>query len=97
MYNVPIGIIVAEINSDSNLKQAGIQVGDIITKINDTVITDFDTFYGELENHSPGESVKLSVYRTSANRMSSDTFETDVVLLEDKGETQDSSARPTFE
>lgn len=97
MYNVPIGIIVAEISNDSNLKQAGIQVGDIITKINDTAITDFDTFYAELENHSPGNSVKLTVYRSSANRMSSDTFETDVTLLEDKGETQENSARPKFE
>lgn len=97
MYNVPIGIIVAEISSDSNLKQAGIQVGDIITKINDTAITDFDTFYAELENHSPGNTVKLTVYRTSANRMSADTFETDVELLEDKGETQESTSKPTFE
>ncbi len=97
MYNVPIGIIVAEISADSNLKQAGIQVGDIITKINDVAITDFDTFYAELENNSPGNTVKLTVYRTSANRMSSDTFETDVVLLEDKGETQESSLRPTLE
>ncbi|MBR2579117.1 MAG: trypsin-like peptidase domain-containing protein, partial [Clostridia bacterium] len=97
MYNVPMGIIVAEISGDSNLKQAGIQVGDIITKINDTTITDFDTFYAELENHSPGNSVKLTVYRSSANRMSSDTFETEVVLLEDKGETQESTVRPTLE
>lgn len=97
MYNVPIGIIVSEISSDSNLKQAGIQVGDIITKINDTAITDFDTFYAELENHSPGNTVKLTVYRTSANRMSADTFETDVELLEDKGETQESTSKPTLE
>ncbi len=97
MYNVPIGIIVAEISGDSNLKQAGIQVGDIITKINDTAITDFDTFYAELENHSPGNTVKLTVYRASANRMSADTFETDVELLEDKGETQESTSKPTFE
>lgn len=97
MYNVPIGIIVSEISSDSNLKQAGIQIGDIITKINDINITDLDTFYAELESHSPGSTVKLTVYRVSANRISANTFETDVVLLEDKGETQESASRPIFE
>ncbi len=97
MYNVPIGIIVSEISSDSNLKQAGIQIGDIITKINDINITDLDTFYAELESYSPGSTVKLTVYRVSANRISANTFETDVVLLEDKGETQESASRPTFE
>lgn len=96
-YNVPMGILVSEISADSNLKQAGIQVGDIITKIESTDIKDFDAFYAELETHSPGNTVKLTVYRSSANRMSSDTFETDVVLLEDKGETQESSPRSTFE
>lgn len=97
IYNVPIGIIVSEISSDSNLKQAGIQIGDIITKINDINITDFDTFYAELESYSPGSTVKLTVYRVSANRISANTFETDVVLLEDKGETQESASRPIFE
>ncbi len=97
MYNVPIGIIVSEISSDSNLKQAGIQIGDIITKINDINITDLDTFYAELESYSPGSTVKLTVYRVSANRISANTFETDVVLLEDKGETQESASRPIFE
>ena len=97
IYNVPIGIIVSEISSDSNLKQAGIQIGDIITKINDINITDLDTFYAELESYSPGSTVKLTVYRVSANRISANTFETDVVLLEDKGETQESASRPIFE
>ena len=90
IYNVPIGIIVSEISSDSNLIAMGVQSGDIITKINDVTITSMDVFYGELYSHKPGESVKLSVYRPSSNRVNFHSFEVNVILLEDKGETQNS-------
>lgn len=90
IYNVPIGIIVSEISSDSNLTAMGVQSGDIITKINDVTITSMDVFYGELYSHKPGESVKLSIYRPSSNRINSHSFEVNVILLEDKGETQNS-------
>ncbi len=88
IYNVPVGFIVSEISSDSNLGTSGVQVGDIITKINGVNVTSLDTFYGELYNHKAGESISLSVFRSSRTRMSSETFDVNVVLLEDKGETQ---------
>lgn len=98
IYNVPIGIIVSEISSDSNLSSAGVQVGDIITKINNVNITSLDAFYAELYSHKPGDSVKLSIYRSSANKLNSGSFDVDVFLLEDKGETKDSSSKkPLFE
>lgn len=97
IYNVPIGIIVSDITGDSNLKSAGVQIGDIVTKINDVVVTSLDAFYGELYTHKPGETVKLTVYRSTSGRMTSTTFEADVALLEDKGETQENSARSFFE
>lgn len=91
IYNVPIGIIVSEISNDSNLTASGVKQGDIITKINDVNITNMDVFYSELYSHKPGESVKLSIYRTSSNRIGSNSFDVNVVLLEDKGETQETS------
>lgn len=91
IYNVPIGVIVSEISSDSNLGASGIQSGDIITKINNVNVTSMDAFYGELYSHKPGESIKLSIYRPSSNRLNSTTFDANVVLLEDKGETQETA------
>ena len=93
IYGVPMGIVVAEISKDSNLAHSGIQVGDIITKINDVSITSSDAFYGELYTHKPSETVKLTIYRPTINRLNSSTFEVDVALLEDKGETQVSTEK----
>ncbi|MBR0423559.1 MAG: trypsin-like peptidase domain-containing protein [Clostridia bacterium] len=91
IYNVPVGLIVSEINSDSNLGTSGVKVGDIITKINGVSVTSFDAFYSELYNHKAGEKISLSIFRPSRTRMNSETFDVNVVLLEDKGETQQES------
>ena len=92
MYDVPIGIIVSEINKDSNLSASGVQVGDIITKINGVNVTSFDAFYSELYNHKPNETISLTIFRPSRTRTSSETFDVSVVLLEDKGETQEATS-----
>lgn len=89
MYNVPVGVIISEMSKDSNLISAGVQRGDIITKINDVNFTNLDAFYAELYSHKPGENVKLAIYRTSTNKFDSKSFDVTVTLLEDKGETQE--------
>lgn len=93
MYNVPVGIIVSEISKDSNLIAAGVQAGDIITKIGDVNITSLDVFYGELYSHKPGESIKLSIYRTNTSKSNTQSFDVTVTLLEDKGETQETNKK----
>lgn len=88
-YNVPMGIIISEISNDSNLLAKGIQTGDIITKINNVDILNLDSFYAELYSHKPGDTITLKVYRQPSNKtISPSTFEVNVTLLEDKGETQ---------
>ena len=93
MYNVPVGILVHKIYSGSSLESANVQNGDIITKINNIDINSFDTFYGELSKHSPGETISLTVFRRKSSMDSSNkdstTFNVNVVLLEDRGETQE--------
>ncbi len=96
IYNVPVGIIISEISKDSNLPSSGVQTGDIITKINNVNVTSLDVFYAELYNHKPGESINLSIYHPSSSRLMSNSFDVNVVLLEDKGETQDSAAKPSI-
>lgn len=91
IYDVPVGILVSKIYSGSNLTSAGVKAGDILTKINDVNITSFDAFYGELYKHKPGETISLSIFRTSERKFNSNTFNVNVTLLEDRGETQEES------
>lgn len=87
MYNVPMGVIIAKINSDSDLSGKGVKTGDIIIKVNDVNVTGFDVLSDELSKYKVGESVKLTIYRPSGDRSNYSTFDVNVKLLEDKGET----------
>ncbi len=62
-YNVPSGVLVQEISENSGAEDAGIQIGDIITAINGTEIASVAEL-NEIKNEcSPGDSIKLTVYR----------------------------------
>ncbi len=62
-YNVPSGVLVQEISENSGAEDAGIQIGDIITAINGTEIASIAEL-NEIKNElSPGDSIKLTVYR----------------------------------
>ena len=91
IYNVPVGVVIAKIYNDSSLKATNVQVGDIITKINNVNVTSMDAFYGELYKYKPGETVSLTVFHTSTRKSGGSTFEVNIVLLEDRGETQEKS------
>lgn len=84
-YDVPVGMLISEVTDDSDLKNNGVQVGDIITKINDTAVTGIETLYGELAKHNVGDTVKLEIFHTTSDRKNSKTFTVNVKLLEDKG------------
>lgn len=64
---VPLGAYVKEIEMDSPAMKAGIQSGDIITKINDTVIESYSQYSGILSTYSPGDAVNLVVNRQKNN------------------------------
>lgn len=88
LYSVPQGIIVVNISNDSDLNSKGVEVGDIITKIDDVQITSFDILYSELAKHSPNEEVNLSIYRPKTEKGGESSFNISVKVLEDKGQTQ---------
>lgn len=88
MYNLPQGVIIRSLTNDSDLVAKGVKEDDIITKINDKDVTSMDDIYDELANHKPGDTVKLTIFRSGTGMTKSTTFEVEVTLLEDKGETQ---------
>lgn len=60
-YGMPSGIYVQEIAEKSKAVDAGIKVGDIITKVNGKEITSFSTLTNALSNKKPGETIKLTI------------------------------------
>ena len=87
-YNVPQGIVVKKIEPESDFTSKGVKVGDIITKIEGTNISDAKTIINEVSKHKVGDTLKLTVYRMATRTSPQDTFEVTVKLIEDKGQTE---------
>lgn len=77
-YSVPTGVLVAEVTEGTGADKAGIEVQDIITKINGVEISSMDELNTEKDSYQVGDTITLTVYRHS----SGETFEVKVVLGE---------------
>ncbi|MEM6470517.1 MAG: M20/M25/M40 family metallo-hydrolase [Planctomycetota bacterium] len=57
------GLVLAEVNEDGPASEAGLQSGDIITKIGETSVADIQGLSAGLRKHRPGEKVEIAVKR----------------------------------
>lgn len=87
-YKVPGGLIIAAISEESDLKTQGVQVKDIITEINGVKVYNMDSVYAQLEKFRAGDKAKIKYIRPSSINKSNREFEAEVILLEDKGGSQ---------
>ena len=62
LYGLPVGMYVASISSAA-VSSAGIQKGDVITKIDSTNVTSLNVVTAEIAKKKPGETVTLCVTR----------------------------------
>ena len=62
-YGLPQGAAVQSLTDDGPAKAAGLQVNDIITKVNDTEITSSNDLVKTIGACKPGDRITLSVYR----------------------------------
>ena len=62
-YGLPGGASVQSITKDSPAEEAGLQVNDIITKVNDTEIASSTELVKIVRAANPGDELKLTVYR----------------------------------
>ena len=83
--DVPQGVLVTEISSESQAGTGGLRPGDIIIKMDGENIRSTTALYGQLEKHSPGDTVKITVYRLSPTGSEGVSQELQVTLIEDKG------------
>ena len=85
-YGGVSGFYVNEVSSQEAVK-SGLQRGDIITAIDDTQITDENTIATYIAGKKPGDTVTLTVYRSSTQK----NVQIDLVLSENTGSAVNSS------
>lgn len=79
-YGLPVGMYIASISS-SEVSNAGIQKGDVITKIDGKDVTSLNVITAEIATKKPGDTVTLSVSRA----LTGQTFTATVKLSQAKG------------
>ena len=63
LYGLPEGATVRGVEQGSPAQTAGLQLGDIITKVDDTPITDSRQLIRAIRNSKVGQKLALTVYR----------------------------------
>ena len=74
-YNMPIGAFVKSVESGSCAANAGIQAGDIITRLGDVEITGYSDLKQAIKQYSAGDSAELELYRAGESRTLTVTFD----------------------
>jgi len=73
------GAGIESVNNGSAAQQAGLRRGDVITKVDDQIITGSESLVATVRGHRPGDKVTLTVVRRGKTRM------VDVTLDSDRG------------
>ena len=58
-----IGVMVSRVADDSPAQSAGLQVGDILTTVDDESIASFVDLFHEISRHEEGDAVRVEVWR----------------------------------
>ena len=86
MRRMPVGFGIEMVDPSSDLASKNVVAGDIITYINDKQITSYDVLANELAAYKPGDTVKLTIYRSNVSGGTGRSFEVNVVLIESSGQ-----------
>ncbi len=81
--NLPEGLYVYSIQSDSDLLNAGVETGDVVTQCNGQKLTDVSVLKEILKTKQPGETVELTVFRRRMGNTPEQEFTVTVKVLED--------------
>jgi Trypsin-like serine proteases, typically periplasmic, contain C-terminal PDZ domain len=68
LNNVPEGAYVEDVVAGSPADKAGVQVDDIITKIDGAALNEANPLSKEISKKKPGDTVKLDIYRDNENK-----------------------------
>ena len=86
--NLPYGsIVIASIATNSSLNETNIKVGDIVTAVNGKKLDDTAILLEAIENAKVGDKLTLTVVRLNNSGAVATTFDAEITLVEDKGNT----------
>ena len=74
-YDVTQGVFVCSVEPDSAAEKAGLQMGDVITKIGDTAISDMNDLNAAKKSYRAGDTVTLTIYRAGGTKEVELTFD----------------------
>ena len=74
-YGWPVGAMVAGVNDGSCAAAAGIQAGDIITKVGDKDIESYSDLKSAVRRYSAGDTAEITLYRAGESMTVSITFD----------------------
>lgn len=82
LNSIPRGLRVIAIDENADVAKQGLQVGDIITKLDNQEVYDTQTVDAVLVSKSPGDTILLTVYRVNEETGVASTVEITAVLAE---------------
>ena len=74
-YNMPLGAYISDVSSGSCAEKAGIQKGDIITKLGGKEITSYTELKNIVKDYSAGDVVEVELYRAGESMTVTLTFD----------------------
>ena len=74
-YGVPQGAIIRVVTPDLCGAKAGLQAGDIVTKIDNTDVTSASELTSAIGNYKPGDKVTLTIFRSGETKTVEVTLE----------------------
>lgn len=74
MYNIPIGVFVESIEEGGPADNAGIQVGDIIRKIDGTAVESYENLTKQLQYYEAGEEIEFVISRADKGEYKEETI-----------------------
>lgn len=95
-YNIPEGIYVEDVQKGSAAEKAGLQQGDIITKIEGKEVSSINELNKIKYTYNIGDTVKLTIYR-DGEESELDVTLTELIETESQEETQKETQVPQIQ
>ena len=74
-YNMPLGAYVSDVSSGSCAEKAGIQRGDVITRIGETELSSYSELKAAVKKFSAGDTTEVELYRAGESMVVTITFD----------------------
>ena len=92
-YDVTSGVFVYSVEEGSAADKAGLKMGDVITKVDDTAIATMEDLTAVKKQYSAGDTVTLTLYREGAETTAELTWDSVPADQQVQEETQTSQSQ----